>query len=67
MKREIYECLNAEEYYSGVSGTGEGRLFTRKELIYARGNAKSKDVIDFINSCISELTDEEDTVYISFS
>lgn len=66
VKKEIYTCLDAEEYYNSISGLGEGRLFNRENLLDAKNKAKSDDVINFLDECLLELNDEYDTIFIIF-
>lgn len=66
IKKEIYTCLDAEEYYNSVSGKGEGRLFYREDLLDAKAKAKSDDVINFLDECLIELDNEYDSIFIIF-
>jgi hypothetical protein len=67
VKKEIYTCLDAEEYYNSVSGSGDGRLFNRENLLDAKAKAKSDDVINFLDECIIELDDDDDELFIIFA
>lgn len=64
-KKELYECLNALEFYAGCSGSNDGRIFDKDELNEAKSKAKSAEVINFLNDCIEEAG--QNGIYILFS
>jgi hypothetical protein len=66
IKKEIYECLDAEEYYNSVSGNGSGRLFDRENILDALNKAKSDDVKNFLNECLNNI-EKDEQLFIIFS
>lgn len=68
LNNEIYNALNAQEYNANCSGCGEGRAFTKKELLKADRYLDDGDLEperEFIADCLDNL-DNNDNIYIYF-
>lgn len=71
-KIEIYNALNAEDHYGGVSGDGGGEVYTGEEienaLDYAERNSFASDVIKFLEDCRDSCNDSHNSmVYIEYA
>lgn len=64
----IYKILGCMDFYGGVSGTGEEKIFTGEELMIAKAFIPDGDTLEyereFLQDCIDNL--EENKILIRF-